>query len=70
MQSAQSEEWGYRGLAKQLEYALKTNVAWTDTPNPGPHRTLGLSAADTRDAEATYVAGNLLLFNSIGRLLC
>ena len=58
MQSAQSEEWGYRGLAKQLiEYALKTNVAWTDAPNPGPHRTLGLSAADTRDAEATCVAG-------------
>jgi hypothetical protein len=46
------------GLAKQLiKYALKTNVAWTDAPNCGPHCTLlGLSAADTRDAKATYVA--------------
>jgi hypothetical protein len=46
------------GLAEQLiKYALKTNVAWTDAPNCGPHCTLlGLSAADTRDAKATYVA--------------
>ena len=57
MHSTQSEEWGYRGLAKQLsEYALKTNVAWTNAPNPGPHHTLSLSAADTRDAKATYMA--------------
>ena len=50
-------EWGYHRLAKQLiKYTLKTNVAWTNAPNPRPHCTLGLSAADTRDAEATYIA--------------
>ena len=57
MQSAQSEEWGHRGLAEQLiKYSLKANMAWTDSPNPGPHHTLGLSATDTRDAKAMYVA--------------
>ena len=55
IQSAQSEEWGYRGLAEQpAEYALKSPTPWTNTNNPGPHRTLGLNAAETRDAEAQY----------------
>lgn len=55
IQSGQSEEWGYRGLAEQpAEYALKSPMPWTNAINPGPHRTLGLTAAETRDAEAEY----------------
>ena len=57
LQSTQSEEWGFRGLAEQpAEYALKSAVPWTNAPNPGQHRQLGLNAAETRDAEATYIA--------------
>ena len=36
LQSTQSEEWGFRGLAKQpAKYALKSAVPWTNAPNPG-----------------------------------
>ena len=57
IQSAQSEEWGFRGLAEQpAEYALKSATPWVDSPNPGPHRPVGLNAQATRDAEATYEA--------------
>ncbi len=57
LQSTQSEEWGFRGLAKQLaEYALKSASAWVHSPNPGQHRTLGLAAQATRDAKAVYLA--------------
>lgn len=57
LQAAQSEEWGFRGLAEQpAEYALKSATPWTDSPNPGPHRPVGLAAQPTRDAEATYAA--------------
>jgi hypothetical protein len=44
-QSSQSEEWGFRGLAEQpAEYALKSAMPWTNAPNPGPHRPIGLNA--------------------------
>ena len=57
LQAAQSEEWGFRGLAEQpTEYALKSATPWRDSPNPGPHRQTGLDAKLTRDAEATYEA--------------
>ena len=57
LQSTQSEEWGFRGLAEQpAEYALKSVSAWIHSPNPGQHRTLGLAAQATRDAEAVYLA--------------
>lgn len=57
LQSTQSEEWGFRGLAEQpAEYALKSATAWVHSPNPGQHRQLGLNAGDTRDAEAVYLA--------------
>lgn len=57
LQSTQSEEWGFRGLAEQpAEYALKSGTPWVHSPNPGQHRTLGLAAAATRDAEAIYAA--------------
>ena len=57
LQAAQSEEWGFRGLAEQpTEYALKSGTPWADLPNPGPHRQTGLDAKLTRDAEATYAA--------------
>jgi hypothetical protein len=57
LQAAQSEEWGFRGLAEQpAEYALKSATPWVDSPNPGPHRAIGLNAKLTRDAEATYAA--------------
>ena len=57
LQSSQSEEWGFRGLAEQPEeYALKSATPWTHAPNPGPHRPIGLNAQATRDAEATYDA--------------
>ena len=57
LQSSQSEEWGFRGLAEQpAEYALKSTIPWVHAPNPGQHRTLGLNAADTRDAEAVFEA--------------
>lgn len=57
LQSTQSEEWGFRGLAEEpAEYALKSATAWVHSPNPGQHRPLGLNAADTRDAEAVYLA--------------
>ena len=55
LQSAQSEEWGFRGLAEQpAEYALKSATPWVNAPNPGPHRPIGLNAQATRDAEAIY----------------
>ena len=57
LQSTQSEEWGFRGLAEQpAEYALKSATPWVHSPNPGQHRTLGLNANATRDAEAVYLA--------------
>ncbi len=57
LQSTQSEEWGFRGLAEQpVEYALKSATPWVHSPNPGQHRTLGLAAGPTRDAEAIYAA--------------
>ena len=57
LQSTQSEEWGFRGLAEQpAEYALKSVTAWVHSPNPGQHRPLGLAAQATRDAEAVYLA--------------
>ena len=57
LQSTQSEEWGFRGLAEQpAEYALKSGTAWVHSPNPGQHRPLGLAAQATRDAEAVYLA--------------
>lgn len=57
LQSTQSEEWGFRGLAEQpAEYALKSTTPWVPSPNPGQHRPLGLNAGDTRDAEAVYLA--------------
>ena len=55
IQSSQSEEWGFRGLAEQpAEYALKSATPWTDAPNPGPHRPVGLNAQLTRDAETIF----------------
>ena len=55
LQSTQSEEWGFRGLAEQpAEYALKSATPWVHSPNPGLHRALGLNAGETRDAEALY----------------
>ena len=55
IQSAQSDEWGYRGLAEQpAEYAMKSATPWTDANNPGPHRPLGLNAQLTHDAETIY----------------
>ena len=60
IQSAQSDEWGYRGLAEQPnEYAMKSAIAWTDAPNPGPHRSVGLTAQLTRDAETIYNAAKM-----------
>lgn len=57
LQSTQSEEWGFRGLAEQpAEYALKSATPWVHSPNPGQHRQLGLAAGPTRDAEAIYAA--------------
>jgi hypothetical protein len=57
LQSSQSKEWGFHGLAEQpAEYALKLTIPWVHAPNPGQHRTLGLNAADTRDAEAVFEA--------------
>ena len=57
LQSTQSEEWGFRGLAEQpAEYALKSGTPWVHSPNPGQHRPLGLAAGPTRDAEAIYAA--------------
>jgi hypothetical protein len=57
LQSTQSEEWGFRGLAKQPEkYALKSATPWVHSPNPGQHHPLGLAAGATRDAEAIYAA--------------
>jgi hypothetical protein len=57
LQSTQSEEWGFRGLAEQpAEYALKSATPWVHSPNPGLHRQLGLNAGETRDAEALYSA--------------
>jgi hypothetical protein len=57
LQSTQSEEWGFRGLAEQpAEYALKSVTPWVHSPNPGQHRPLGLAAGPTRDAEAVYLA--------------
>ena len=42
LQSTQSKEWGFRGLAEQpAEYALKSVTAWVHLPNPGQHRPLG-----------------------------
>jgi hypothetical protein len=42
-------------MAEQpTEYALKSPTAWINANNPGPHCTLGLTAAKTRDAEAEY----------------
>ena len=38
LQSTQSEEWGFQGLAEQpAEYALKSSTAWVNSPNPGQH---------------------------------
>ena len=60
IQSAQSDEWGYRGLAEQpAEYAMKSATPWMDAPNPGPHRSVGLNAQLTRDAEAIYDASKM-----------
>jgi hypothetical protein len=57
LQSTQSEEWGFRGLAEQpAEYALKSPTPWVHAPNPGQHRPLGLTAGATRDAEVIYDA--------------
>ena len=57
LQSTQSEEWGFRGLAKQpAKYALKSTTPWFHSPNPGQHCPLGLSAGATGDAEAIYAA--------------
>ena len=57
LQSTQSEEWGFRGLAEQpAEYALKSATPWVHSPNPGLHRQLGLNAGETRDTEALYNA--------------
>ena len=57
LQSTQSEDWGFRGLAEQpAEYALKSATPWVHSPNPGQHRQLGLNAGDTGDAEALYEA--------------
>ena len=57
LQSTQSEEWGFRGLAEQpAKYALKSVTPWVHSPNPGQHRPLGLAAGPTRDAEAVYLA--------------
>ena len=38
------------------EYALKSAIAWVNSPNPGQHRQLGLNAGDTRNTEAVYMA--------------
>ena len=60
IQSAQSDEWGYRGLAEQpTEYAMKSATPWTDAINPGPHRPVGLNAQLTRDAETIYDANKM-----------
>jgi len=60
LQSTQSKEWGFRGLAEQpAEYALKSGTAWTHSPNPGQHRPLRLAAQCTRDAEAVYLEEKL-----------
>ena len=38
LQSTQSEEWGFQGLAEQpAEYALKSSTAWVNSPNSGQH---------------------------------
>lgn len=66
IQSAQSDEWGYRGLAEQpAEYAMKSLTPWEDAPNPGPHRIVGLNAQLTRDAEAIYDASKMEYLSQI-----
>ena len=51
--SEQSADWGYSGLIEQNAlYALKTGgTAWRDWANPGPHRQIGGTAEEQRDAE-------------------
>lgn len=57
LQSTQSEEWGFCGLAEQpAEYAMKSATPWVDAPNPGPHRPIGLNAQATLDTNAIYDA--------------
>ena len=35
--SAQNKDWGFQGLIQSAEiYALSTNMAWRNWPNPGP----------------------------------
>ena len=62
--SAQSADFGYRGLVEQpAEYALRSPTPWMDAPNPGAHRPVGLAAGPTRDAEATYEAEKVAYLN-------
>ena len=51
IQSSQSEERGFRGLAEQpAEYALKSATPWTNGPNLRPHHPVGLNVQLTWDA--------------------
>ena len=65
--SAQNEDWGFQGLIQSAEiYALSTNVAWRNWPNPGPTRVgtdinpaankKQLNADEARAAQAVWEA--------------
>jgi hypothetical protein len=65
--SAQNEDWGFQGLIQSVEiYALSTNVAWRNWPNPGPTRRgtdinptangAQLNADEARAAQAVWEA--------------
>ena len=50
IQSSQSEEWGFLGLAKQpTKYALKSATPWANAPNPGPHHPVVLNTQLSSD---------------------
>ena len=63
--SEQSADWGFSGLIEQNAlYALKTGgTAWLDWVNPGPHRQIGGTAEEQRDAETRWEA-NKKVFDS------
>jgi hypothetical protein len=59
--SQQSPDFGYLGLVQPAAiYALRTNVPWTDWPDPGPHS----AAANTTAHLCTLYDANKAVFDS------
>jgi hypothetical protein len=60
----QSPDFGYLGLVQPTAiYALRTNVPWTDWPDPGPHPAAANTTAQQNNLRMLYDA-NKAIFDS------